>query len=164
MDTFNLGTVDEVAYDRLCDFLGQAENLPVLIRINSIGGNHLDSLAIYSLLREYKGKVTTAVYGTCQSAAVIVFAAGDRRICTEESWFMVHEDTANTKGTVSSLHAELTAAVQQEKQWADIMEKRTTTASEGWAQMSKETTYFPAKLAIITGLAHALIKEKEKND
>lgn len=154
------GSIDEAAYDRVAEFLESADGADVTIRINSGGGNHLDSLAIYSLLRSYTGKVETVVVGGCYSAAVLVFAAGDMRVAAFDSWFMVHEDSGKLSGSTSELKSEITALARQEDQWADIMERRTQTDKNEWDQLSRATTYFTAEEAKEMGLVHRYLKEK----
>lgn len=155
------GSIDETAYDKLCDFLQDGGGTNITIQINSGGGNHLDSLAMYSVIRAYGGQVTTIAVGACHSAAVLVFAAGDVRVSAEESWFMVHEDSGKISGSVTELHSEIACMVRKEHQWADIMESRTGTATREWDELSKATTYFSAKEAKELGLVHKYLKVKK---
>lgn len=158
---FNItGDINEEAYDRLCEFLAGQNGKSVTIRINSGGGHHLDSLAMYSMLRVYPGKVTTHVVGSCFSAAVLVFIAGDYRLAAEESWFMVHEDAGELSGSLSALKTEIDAMEEQENQWCSIMEKRTGIGRRIWAGFSKGTTYMTGVDLINYKIIHNFLKEK----
>lgn len=60
------------------------------VSINSIGGNLDTGTSIYSLLRSKRFAVTTYVTGTCQSAAVLIFLAGDQRIIHPSASIATH--------------------------------------------------------------------------
>lgn len=150
------GTIDETTYDRVSEFLEEAQGKDVTLRINSGGGNHLDSLAIYSLLKAYRGIVTTTALGCCYSAAVLVFAAGKNRHAPKETWFMVHEDTGKLHETVSTLRVEVACLIRQEEQWAELMAAETGIDKNEWDRLSKATTYFNAGEAHELGLVHKL--------
>ncbi len=154
------GTIDEPMYDKVAEFLGEAEGADVEIYINSAGGNHIDSLAIYSLLRLYEGQVTTTAVGCCQSAAILVLAAGDRRLSAAETWFMVHEDSCTNKGPTSALLVEAAYMRRSESQWAELMADRTGIDNHHWDGLSKATTYFNAVEAHELGLVHKILKGK----
>ena len=159
--TLNItGAIDEVAYDKLCEFLEEAGGSNVTIRINSGGGNHLDSLAMYSVLRAYPGQITAIAVGACYSAAVIIFAAADIRIAAEESWFMVHEDSGKISGSVSELQSEVACMVRKESQWSQLMESRTGTLAKEWDNLSRSTAYLSAEEMKFFGLVHKYLKVK----
>ncbi|MEA4876020.1 head maturation protease, ClpP-related [Anaerorhabdus sp.] len=65
-----------------------ADNL--LVRINSYGGEVGEGLAIYNLLKDYKGNVTTQVEGFACSIASVIFMAGKERVMNKSSLLMVH--------------------------------------------------------------------------
>lgn len=63
---------------------------PVTVNINSPGGDLFEGLAIYSLLREHKGQVTTNVLSLAASAASIIGMAGDVRKISRAGFYMIH--------------------------------------------------------------------------
>jgi ATP-dependent protease ClpP protease subunit len=115
---------------------------------------------MYSVIRAYKKRVTTVVVGACQSAAVLVFAAGDVRIAAKDSWFMVHEDSGKISGSVSELSAEVGSMLRKERQWAELMHQRTGAPIEQWDQLSKATSYLDASEMLELGLVHKYLEEK----
>jgi ATP-dependent protease ClpP protease subunit len=62
----------------------------VTVNINSPGGNFFEGVAIYNLLREHKGKVTTRVIGVAASAASVVAMAGDDILMGDGTFLMIH--------------------------------------------------------------------------
>ena len=160
--TLNItGGIDSSTYTAVSEFLAEAGGKPVTIRINSGGGEHLDSLAIYSLIRLYPGKVTTQAFGCCYSAAVLIFAAGDAREAPVETHFMVHEDSGKVSGSTSELRTEVLHMVNLEYQWSQLMELRSLTSSSDWDLKSKATTYFDTTDAYDMGLVTKILKGKK---
>lgn len=77
----------------------QAVDTPnLLVRINSYGGKVSEGLAIYGLLSDFKGKVTTIVDGFACSAASIIFMAGAERIVPENGLLMIHNAWSYAEG------------------------------------------------------------------
>lgn len=72
----------------------------IVCRINSPGGELVEGMAIYDVLRACGMPVRTEVIGTCASAATCVALAGDTVAMTEGSMWMVHHPVSNNAGTV----------------------------------------------------------------
>lgn len=81
---------DEVTAKDFANDLDSLDNAPVMVRINSGGGDVFAAHAIHNLLLKYKGKVTVAIDGLCASAATIVAMAGDKIIMPTNALFMIH--------------------------------------------------------------------------
>ena len=64
--------------------LNNVDTPNLTVRINSMGGSVSEGLAIYNLLSDFKGNVTTIVDGFACSAASVVFMAGHKRIVPEK--------------------------------------------------------------------------------
>lgn len=152
------GTVNEEMYMQVVEFLEEAKGRDVQIAIHSAGGDHMDSLAIFNALRLYPGKVTTIAMGQVQSAAVLIYAAGDVRNTAQYNWFMVHEDTGELSDSVSGLRRETAQLIRLEDEWARLMEDRTGTEAKHWTQLSDSTTYLDSEEARELGLAHEIIR------
>ena len=56
--------------------LAAANGQPVTIRLNSQGGNVIDGLACYNLLKQYPGEKTVIVDGMALSIASVIAMAG----------------------------------------------------------------------------------------
>jgi len=78
--------------------LARAAGQPVTVRLNSQGGNVIDGLAMYNLLKQYPGKVTVAIDGMALSIASIVAMAGEKIIMPENSWLMIHNPVNDVTG------------------------------------------------------------------
>lgn len=73
----------------------------VTLRINSPGGEVIEALAIYDLIKASDKTFTCEVYGLCASAATLVaLACGSVKMAANATW-MVHEPSFNFGGTLA---------------------------------------------------------------
>lgn len=126
---------------------------PLLVQINSPGGIADDGVAIYNLLREYSGYVTTRVLGIAASAASVVAMAGDKIEMAKGARMMIH----NAWGMAIGDHRDMVAYSNRLKllssNVAEIYAERSgKTAADMQAAMDAETWY-RAEDAIAMGLA-----------
>lgn len=82
----------------LKDALNAIDTPNLVVRINSYGGSVSEGLAIYSLLSEFKGNLTTIVDGFACSAASVIFMAGKNRIVPENGLLMIHNAWSSASG------------------------------------------------------------------
>lgn len=87
--------------------LAKAEGKPLLVRINSYGGDVDEGFAIYQALRRYatenKVEITTRADGRCASIATVIFLAGDKRIVNEYVSPFVHNAWTYAIGDANEL-------------------------------------------------------------
>lgn len=75
----------------------------ITLRINSVGGEVFEALAIYDLIRASDKNFNAEVYGLCASAATLIALACDRVELAENATWMVHEIKCGTYGTVADI-------------------------------------------------------------
>lgn len=63
---------------------------PVIVNINSPGGDLFEGIAIYNLVRLHQQQVTVRIVGLAASAASIVAMAGDRIEIAQAGFIMIH--------------------------------------------------------------------------
>ena len=63
----------------------------ITVWINSPGGNVFAASEIYTMLCDYKGKVTVKVDAIAASAASVVAMAGDRVLMSPVAMLMIHD-------------------------------------------------------------------------
>jgi len=68
----------------------QRDAKEVMVYINSIGGDVVEGYAIHDFLRSLNKKITTNIIGKCYSIATVISLAGDKRMMSENSEFMIH--------------------------------------------------------------------------
>ena len=126
---------------------------PLVVEINSPGGNVWDGLTIYNMLRGRQSPVTTRVVGIAASIASIIALAGDTIEMAEASLFMIHDPSGMVAGTSEDMRKMANALDQHAEILANIYVKRTgKTSAQIRAAMSAET-WFTAQEAIQFGLA-----------
>ena len=126
---------------------------PLVVEINSPGGNVWDGLAIYNMLRGRQAPVTTRVVGIAASIASIIALAGDSIEMADASLFMIHDPSGMVAGTSEDMRKMANALDQHAEILAGIYTKRTgKTSAQIRAAMTAET-WFTAQEAIQFGLA-----------
>jgi len=63
---------------------------PVIVEMNTPGGNVFDGSQIYHLLSQHKGKITIRIGSMCMSAGTVIAMAGDEIEIAPNSIFMIH--------------------------------------------------------------------------
>ena len=64
---------------------------PIFVHIHSGGGAIFSALAMYDVLRAVSCPIVTFARGLCGSAALTLLAAGDKRVCSENTIFFYHQ-------------------------------------------------------------------------
>lgn len=85
--------------------LSELNGEPLTVRISSNGGSVSDGIAIYNMLRDYSGQVTTINDSIAASIASIIFMAGTVRKCAKTASFMTHKPMSSFYGNSDELVA-----------------------------------------------------------
>ena len=128
----------------------------VLIRINSPGGDLFEGIAIYNLLREHKGRVTTRVIGLAASAASLIAMAGDARQVARASFMMIHNVWVLVIGNRNDLREVADQLEPFDRALADVYVRRSGNAEGAVRAMMDAETWFSGDEAIERGFADEL--------
>lgn len=129
---------------------------PLVVEINSPGGNVWDGLAIYNMLRGRNAQVTTRVVGIAASIASIIALAGDTVEIADAALFMIHDPSGMVAGTADDMRKMAAALDQHAEVLAGIYSKRTgKPVAQIRAAMTAET-WFTAQEAVAFGLADSM--------
>lgn len=94
---------------------GGAQEIRILM--TSGGGDPNAALSAYNFLCGMPARIVTHNYGVCDSAAVIIFCAGESRLSCSQAKFLIHE----SRGTIKDANAnKLDEAIQQLRQIEDL--------------------------------------------
>lgn len=115
-------TLDSVKH-QLGNIAGTKKN--VIVKINSLGGDVDEALAIYELLLSMGDRVTTECYGRCASAATIIAMAGHTRKMSRYALFLIHKCWSGVVGNENVLEEELEAQRAINSRLAAIYTDRT---------------------------------------
>ncbi len=85
----------------------EAENpdAPILVTINSPGGEAYTGLGIHDTLKATQCPIYTLVNGLCASAGIVILlsAEKERRFSLPSSRFMIHQPSGGAQGTASDI-------------------------------------------------------------
>ncbi|MGK6325759.1 head maturation protease, ClpP-related [Erwinia sp. DT-104] len=155
---------DGVTASRIAGALRSMNGADVTVNINSPGGDMFEGLAIYNLLREYKGKVTVKVMGLAASAASIIAMAGDDVQIGRGAFLMIHNCWVYAMGNRHDL-AQIAADMEPfDKAMGDIYAARTGLSIEDVAAMMDGETYIGGSDAVDKGFADRLLSADEIAD
>lgn len=127
---------------------------PLVVEINSPGGNVWDGLAIYNMLRGRQAPVTTRVVGIAASIASIIALAGDTVEIADAALIMIHDPSGMVAGSSEDMRKMADALDQHAEVLAGIYRKRTGRSIESIRAAMKAETWFTADEAIQFGLAN----------
>lgn len=114
----------------------------ITIKINSPGGSVYEALAIVDRIQESKCLVTTKCYGHAMSAAAMILSAGNKRYIGKRSWFMQHEISSGTFGTVSEMTDSLEQLKREQNEWARSMAEFTKKPIDFWLAVCKKKDFY----------------------
>ena len=107
---------DEDQYpDSIKNFLSEADGVDLNIHINSGGGSVFAGIAIYNMLKQYKGKKTVYIDGLAGSIASVIALVGDEVIMGTGSMMMIHKPWGYCAGNADDMrkYAECLDSIQE---------------------------------------------------
>jgi ATP-dependent Clp endopeptidase proteolytic subunit ClpP len=141
------------------DVLAEVGNGPLLVEINSPGGNVWDGLSIYNQLRGRKAPVTTRVVGIAASIASIIALAGDKVEMADAALMMIHDPSGMASGTSEDMRKMADALDQHAEVLVGVYAKKTGKSPESIRAAMKAETWFTTAEAIQFGLVDKPIKQ-----
>ncbi len=88
--------------------LRRAKGEPVVVNVNSPGGDFFEGVTIYNMLREYEGRIDVNVIGLAASAASVIAMAADELKVAKSGFLMIH----NSWGMVIGNQHDMTKAAE----------------------------------------------------
>jgi ATP-dependent Clp endopeptidase proteolytic subunit ClpP len=141
------------------DVLNEIGNGPLLVEINSPGGNVWDGLSIYNQLRGRKAPVTTRVVGIAASIASIIALAGDRVEMADAALMMIHDPSGMASGTSEDMRKMAEALDQHAQVLVGVYAKKTGRSAESIRAAMRAETWFTTPEALAFGLVDKPIKQ-----
>lgn len=150
-------TGDGVTAKRIAGALRTLNGVDVTVNVNSPGGDMFEGLAIYNLLREYKGTVTMNVIGVAASAASIIAMAGDNIQIGRSAFLMIHNCWVGVVGNKSELRAAADTIEPFDRALADVYSARTGLDFKAVAKLMDAETFIAGSDAVAQGFADSLL-------
>jgi ATP-dependent Clp protease protease subunit len=157
-----LGIDDETRVDayNFKDALNEVDTSNLRVRINSMGGQVSEGLAIYSLLSDFKGHLITQVDGFACSAASVIFMAGEERIIPESGLLMIHNAWTEVSGDPNQLRKAAEDLDMITKPSVNIYVNKTGLSEEEVKEMMDNETWMDYQMAFSKGFATSI----QRND
>lgn len=114
----------DITADDVSNFLTENDDKDVTIFLNSPGGNVIEGLEIYNLLRASGRNITTVLTGMAASMGSILFLAGDKRIAMSGTLFMIHKPSGIAWGDADDFRKEADLLDKMQGSLQDIYEER----------------------------------------
>lgn len=133
----------------------------IRVRINSVGGDIVDGLAIHNLLAEHAARVEVDVDGLAASMASVIAMAGDEIRMFPASFMMVHNPWGFAIGEADDMRAHADLLDKMGDTLIGIYAKRTGNESDAVRQMMADETWMTGPEAVAAGFADK-INEKPK--
>lgn len=133
--------------------VGKAMNEePMIVRLNSYGGDVFAAMDIYNALKQYKPGVTVYIEGLCASAATIIACAG-HSIIAANGLYMIHNPSSELSGLYESgeLSKTLNALTAIEGALVAVYASKTGLSETRLRRMMDEETWLTASEAVSQG-------------
>lgn len=144
------------------DHLKEANGKDVLVYVNSPGGDAFEGVAIYNLLREYKGEVTMRILGMAASAASVIVMAGDKIEIGDGANIMIHSAWGVVVGNRNDMREFADMLDKLDESIAAVYAQRTGRKTDELLQMMADETWMFGQEAIDEKFADSMIKSSSK--
>lgn len=143
------------------DALAKANGAPVVVAINSSGGNVTAGQEMYTMLREYAGEVLIRIQSMAASAAAVVAMARESEI-SPVAQIMIHNVSAQARGDYRAMdHASEVLRNSNQALAAAFVAKTGRPEAEILELMDRET-WLTAQQAVELGFADRIMSDPAK--
>ncbi len=130
----------------------------ITIQISSEGGDIYASLAMYDFIKALPMKVTTVAAACCMSGAILPFLAGDIRLATENTFFMIHGVSSELNGNIKNMEVDLTHVRLAQKKYIKIISENTKISIKQLEKVIESDNYFDSEKAKKDGFVTDIIE------
>ena len=140
-------------------FINDIKNLkdtPINLRINSLGGDVFDGMAMYNVIKRREAKTTVYIEGIAASIATIIALGADEVIMAENSLFMIHNAWGGTMGEAKDMRKTAETLDKISSELTDIYRKKTGLSNDVLAEMMDAETWLNADEAYELGFVDTI--------
>jgi len=125
----------------------ESQQKPLFFYIDCQGGSLLEAFAIADLMRSMRTKIITIALGACQSAAVLLCAAGHERYALPHTRFLLHPLFASCQARLDEIEAQAKELQVLQSQYIQLLSELTQTKPEELAKLCKKESFLSAEEA-----------------
>jgi ATP-dependent Clp protease, protease subunit len=133
---------------------------PITVNIKSFGGDLFEAYSIHDYLRTVKSKVTTKVIGSSASAATVISMAGDVRLISRNSKYLIHKPMVGAMGNSDDFEEVLKQLKDLDKDLIDLYVSRSNLDAKQVLSLMRENKFISAEQALEHGFVDGIIEEK----
>ena len=147
-----------ISAESLVKELAELDVATLDVRINSIGGQVFEGLAIFNALDRHPANVTTHIDGMAASIASIVALAGDTVKIAENAFVMIHNAHGLSMGNASDMRKMAEILEKLDGSLADTYVAKTGKSEKVIRAMMDEETWFNAAEALEAGMVDEVVE------
>ena len=136
----------------------------VSVWLNSPGGDVFAASQIYTMLKEYKGKVTVKIDGIAASAASVIAMAGTEILMSPVAMMMIHNPSTVIFGEAADLQGGIDMLSEVKESIINAYEQKTDLPRNKISKMMDAETWFSAKKAVELGFADKVLYEPGQDE
>lgn len=160
---YNWFGIPYISATRVSKELDDARGDDVELYINSPGGSVFAGSEVYTILKEYAGKVTAKVTGVAASAASFLLMAADEIKMSPTSQLMIHNARTYTEGD-KNVHDSNTDMLRgTDVAITNAYRLRTGKTTEELLDLMNKTSWMNAQKAVELGFADGILFDEENS-
>lgn len=136
----------------------------ISVWLNSPGGDVFAASQIYTMLKEYNGKVAVKINGLAASAASVIAMAGDEIYMSPVAMMMIHNPATMIFGEAADFQSGIKMLYEVKESIINAYEERTGLPRLKISNMMDAETWFSAQKAVELGFADKILYAPEKAD
>ena len=129
---------------------------PINIRINSLGGDVFNGMAIHNVLKKRTYNTTVYIEGIAASIATIIALGADEVIMAENSLFMIHNAWGGVMGDAKEMRKSAATLEKISNELTEIYVKKTGLSYEAISEMMDNETWLSADEAYELGFVDSI--------
>lgn len=130
----------------------------ITVRINSVGGDVFDGIAILNALRGHDAQINVVVDGLAASIASVIAMGGDTITMNRNSQMMLHNGWAMCVGDMTDMQKTADMLSKATTNIASIYAERAGGTVDDWLGVMEAETWLTAEEAVEAGLADSVIE------
>ena len=136
----------------------------ITVWINSPGGSVFAASEIYTMLCDYKGKVTVKIDALAASAASVVAMAGDRVLMSPTAMLLIHDPMTMAEGNAQDMQKVIETLNVVKDAILNAYVRKTGLSRAKVAKLMSDETWMDARKAVELGFADEIMFTPEGGD
>lgn len=154
---------DEITPQMFRDDLNAGEG-DVTVWINSPGGNVFAAAEIYTMLKDYKGRITVKIDAIAASAASVVAMAGDVVQMSPVAMLMIHDPSTVAMGNTKDMEKAIEVLNEVKESIINAYASKSGLSHARIANLMSNETWMNAKKAVELGFADEILFSKKEDE